>query len=56
MRKPVTLTAKDRKLGADQLRFDSYYAALDGRVVYAKRLDRAAQMLDREAHNALKVV
>lgn len=47
-RKPVVLTAKDRKLGADRLRYDAHLVYLDGRNARAKELNRKADSLDRE--------
>ena len=46
-KKPVTLTAKDRKLGPDGLRYEAGWAYLDGRTVRAKQLNRKADLLVR---------
>jgi hypothetical protein len=46
-KKPVTLTAKDRKLGPDGLRYAAGWAYLDGRTVRAKQLNRKADLLAR---------
>jgi hypothetical protein len=46
--KPVTLTSKDRKLGARKLRNEAGWAYLDGRNARAKELNRKADLLERE--------
>ena len=51
-RKKVTLTAKDRKLGADKLRSEAGWAYLAGRNARAKELNRKADALNREARKA----
>jgi hypothetical protein len=52
-KKPVALTAKDRRNGAHGLRFDASMAYPDSRVVRAKQLNRRAEMLEREANEAV---
>lgn len=52
MKKVVTLTSKDKKLGAEKLRYEAGWAYLDGRVVRAKELNRKADLLDRTARAA----
>lgn len=47
-KKSVTLTAKDRKMGSDKLRYEARLAYLDDRNARAKELNRKADMLDRE--------
>lgn len=54
MRKPVTLTSKDRKLGADRLRYEARLAYLDDRNARALELNRKADKLDREAKEAVR--
>ena len=49
MKKPVTLTAKDRKMGVERLRYEARMAYLDGRNARAKELNRQADALYREA-------
>lgn len=49
MSKPVTLTAKDRKMGVERLRYEAHLAYLDGRNARAKELNRKADALYREA-------
>jgi hypothetical protein len=51
MKKPVVLTAKDRRMGYDRLRFEAHYAYLDGRNARALELNRKADALAREAHH-----
>ena len=52
MKKPVTLTAKDRRLGAERLRYDARLAYLDGRNARAAELNLKADALDRETRRA----
>ena len=48
-KKSVALTAKDRKMGAEKLRYEARLAYLDDRNARAKELRAKADMLDREA-------
>ena len=48
-KKSVALTAKDRKMGADRLRYEARLAYLDDRNARAKELNSKADMLDRES-------
>lgn len=52
MKKPITLTDKDRKRGVDGLRYDARLAFLDDRNAHAKALNRKADALAREEREA----
>jgi hypothetical protein len=52
MKKPVTLTPKDRRLGSDRLRYEARLAYLDDRNARALELNRKADALDRENRKA----
>ena len=54
MKKPVTLTARDRRMGVDRLRYEARLAYLDGRNARALELNRKADALYREALQVVK--